>query len=234
MELLRDRSTELDEEGLRAFGISRDSPWTHIAWSQALDLNFPLLSDWNAEAVHGFGVAHDYHGYGDVAPGDHLQTSYRFWLFGHQLEHGHAPWLDPYSFRPEAAPTVNFTAWPFAIPYWPLEAVAGPVIAWNVFVLASYVLAGLFSCAWLRGLGLPRIASLAGGLAFAIAPYRTAQSLGHLLGPVSALLPLALYAVERARRGSGWWLAPAAGGLAPLSPSRQGHRALPGDPFFFA
>jgi peroxiredoxin len=67
MELLRDRSTELDEEGLRAFGISRDSPWTHIAWSQALDLNFPLLSDWNAEAVHGFGVAHDYHGYGDVA-----------------------------------------------------------------------------------------------------------------------------------------------------------------------
>ena len=174
------------------------------------------------------------HGYGEAAPGDHLQTSYRFWLFGHQLEHGRAPWLDPYSFRPEASPTVNFTAWPFAIPYWPLDAVAGPVIAWNVFVLASYVLAGLFACAWLRELGLPRIASLAGGLAFAIAPYRTAQSLGHLLGPISALLPLALYAVERARRGSGWWLALAAAALASIPLSGQVHVALAAIPFFVA
>jgi peroxiredoxin len=34
---------------------------------QALDLNFPLLSDWNAEAVHAFGVAHEYRGFKDVA-----------------------------------------------------------------------------------------------------------------------------------------------------------------------
>jgi len=34
---------------------------------QALDLNFPLLSDWNAEAVRGFGVAHEYRGFKDVA-----------------------------------------------------------------------------------------------------------------------------------------------------------------------
>jgi peroxiredoxin len=39
---------------VRVFGISRDSPWTHIAWSQTLDLRFPLLSDWNAEAVRAF------------------------------------------------------------------------------------------------------------------------------------------------------------------------------------
>jgi peroxiredoxin len=67
MELLRDRSPELEEAGVRAFGISRDSPWTHVAWMQALDLTFPLLSDWNAEAVRGFGVAHDFRGYQDVA-----------------------------------------------------------------------------------------------------------------------------------------------------------------------
>ena len=41
MELLRDRSAEFEEAGVRAFGISRDSPWTHIAWMQALDLEFP-------------------------------------------------------------------------------------------------------------------------------------------------------------------------------------------------
>jgi peroxiredoxin len=34
---------------------------------QALDLNFPLLSDWNAKAVHAFGVAHEYRGFKDVA-----------------------------------------------------------------------------------------------------------------------------------------------------------------------
>jgi peroxiredoxin len=49
------------------FGVSRDSPWTHIAWSQALDLEIPLLSDFNAEAVHAFGVAFEYRGLKDVA-----------------------------------------------------------------------------------------------------------------------------------------------------------------------
>jgi glutaredoxin-dependent peroxiredoxin len=67
MELLRDRGPEFSEAGVRVLGISRDSPWTHIAWAQALDLDFPLLSDWNAEAVHGFGIAQDHRGMQDVA-----------------------------------------------------------------------------------------------------------------------------------------------------------------------
>ena len=67
MELLRDRSAEFEDAGVRAVGISRDSPWSHVAWMQALDLTFPLLSDWNAEAVLGFGIAHEYRGLKDVA-----------------------------------------------------------------------------------------------------------------------------------------------------------------------
>ena len=67
MELLRDRSTEFEAAGVEALGVSRDSPWTHVAWRQALDLEFTLLSDWNAEAVRGFGIAHDYRGLADVA-----------------------------------------------------------------------------------------------------------------------------------------------------------------------
>jgi peroxiredoxin len=66
MELLRDRRTELEEAGVRAFGISRDSPWTHIAWKQALDLELPLLSDWNAEATEGFGVGREFRGMGSI------------------------------------------------------------------------------------------------------------------------------------------------------------------------
>jgi glutaredoxin-dependent peroxiredoxin len=53
--------------GVRLFGVSRDSPWTHIAWSQVLDLNFPLLSDWNAEAVHALGIGFEHRGLRDVA-----------------------------------------------------------------------------------------------------------------------------------------------------------------------
>ena len=67
MELLRDRSAEFEEAGVRIFGISRDSPWTHVAWHQTLDLNFPLLSDWNGEAVDAFGIAQEFRGLQDVA-----------------------------------------------------------------------------------------------------------------------------------------------------------------------
>src|SRR5215216_1349642 len=67
MELLRDRSAEFEAAGVEPMGMSRDSAWTHIAWRQALDLEFRLLSDWNAEAVTGFGIAHDYRGLKDVA-----------------------------------------------------------------------------------------------------------------------------------------------------------------------
>ncbi len=67
MELLRDRSHEFDEAGVRVFGISRDSPWTHVAWQQALDLTFPLLSDWNGEAVADFDAVQELRGLKGVA-----------------------------------------------------------------------------------------------------------------------------------------------------------------------
>ena len=41
---------------MRVAAVSRDSPYSHIEWAKRLGLNFPLLSDWNGEAVHGFGV----------------------------------------------------------------------------------------------------------------------------------------------------------------------------------
>ncbi len=48
-------------------GISRDSPYTHIAWTQALDLNLGLLSDFNGEAVQAFGVNQEFRGFRNVA-----------------------------------------------------------------------------------------------------------------------------------------------------------------------
>ena len=67
MELLRDRSRQFEDAGVRPFGISRDSAWTHIAWAQTLDLNFPLLSDWNGEAVRAFDVEREFRDHVGVA-----------------------------------------------------------------------------------------------------------------------------------------------------------------------
>ena len=52
---------------MQPYAASRDSPWTHVAWMQALDLDIPLLSDWNADATRGFGIAFDYRGMQDVS-----------------------------------------------------------------------------------------------------------------------------------------------------------------------
>jgi peroxiredoxin len=67
MELIRDAREAFEETGVQPIGISRDSPWTHIAWTQVLDLNFGLLSDFNGEAVRAFGVGLEYRGFRDVA-----------------------------------------------------------------------------------------------------------------------------------------------------------------------
>jgi hypothetical protein len=168
---------------------------------------------------------------GEAAAGDHLQTEYHLWLVGHQLEHGRAPWRDPYTFRPESPPRWNFGGWPFGLPFWPLEALFGPVLGWNLFLLLTYLAAGAFAYLWLRELRLPWGAALVGGLVFALAPYRVAQSAGHLRGPVSALLPLALWALERSLRGSRWWLALAGAALASI-PFSDVHLALGAVPFF--
>ena len=67
MELLRDRRADFDEVGVQPVGISRDSPWCHIAWTQALDLNFGLLSDFNGEAARAMGIAFEFRGLRDVS-----------------------------------------------------------------------------------------------------------------------------------------------------------------------
>ncbi len=54
---------------------------------QALDLEVGLLSDWNAEAVRGFGVAHEFRGMKEVAERtafliDAEGTVRGFWHYG--------------------------------------------------------------------------------------------------------------------------------------------------------
>ena len=65
--LLRDRGDDLAAVGVRPLAISRDSPWSHLAWAQSLGVDVPLLSDWNGETTRAFGVAVEILGMDDVA-----------------------------------------------------------------------------------------------------------------------------------------------------------------------
>jgi hypothetical protein len=174
--------------------------------------------------------------YGEAASGDHVQSTYRFWLVGHQLEHGGAPWIDPYSYQPLVEPQVVVGGWPFGFAFWPLEALFGPVVAWNLLVLGVTIAAGLLVYLWLEELDLPPAAAALGGLAFAVAPYRLAQSGGHLLGWIALFLPLALWAFERSRRAgtprrAHAWGALAAAAVVSIPLSGQLHLALGALPF---
>ncbi len=190
---------------------------------------WPALKD-----AHDSYLARADPSYGETASGDHLQLGWNMWLVGHQLGGLNAFWRDPYSFQPESSPVLNLQGWLYGLPYWPVERLFGQVVAWNWIVLLSYVVAGGATCWWLRSLGLERGAALAGGLAFALAPYRVMQSTGHLLGLMAFLLPLALVGFERGRDGDSRWLALGAGALVAVPLTGQLHLALGAIPFVLA
>lgn len=76
--------------GVRPFAISRDSPWSHRAWAQALGVDVPLLSDWDGDAIRAFDVAFEPVGMRDVAirsaflirDGSTIEAA---WLLGREL-----------------------------------------------------------------------------------------------------------------------------------------------------
>jgi hypothetical protein len=138
-----------------------------------------------------------------IALGDHLQIAYYLWLWSHALVTGaHFPWVDPYQFALTGHTTLQVTGWPLILVSLPVEAVAGPIAAFNAVVISALVAAA--GCAYLlgRALGLPRPAALVTGFAYAFAPFRLIQS-GHIGAMLGFLLPLILYFAERAIRGKG-------------------------------
>jgi len=90
MLLLRDRGDDLRAAGIRPFGISRDSPWSHESWAMTLGVQeVPLLSDWNGEATRGFDVAFELEGMKEVSArsaflieGDTVKAS---WMLGREM-----------------------------------------------------------------------------------------------------------------------------------------------------
>jgi peroxiredoxin len=88
--LLRERADELVAAGIRPFGISRDSVWSHAAWAGTMGAeSVPLLSDWTGEATRGFDVEFELQGMRDVSArtaflieGDTVRAS---WMLGREM-----------------------------------------------------------------------------------------------------------------------------------------------------
>jgi hypothetical protein len=188
-----------------------------------------VVATWPAvRHVEGHYLAGSAPGYSEQSGGDYLQLVWNYWLPGHQLERGHAPWRDPYSFQPESEQRPNLQGWLLGTPFWPLERAFGTAWAYDLVLLLTFLAAGGFTCWWLRSLGLPRGPALLGGVIFALAPYRVQQSTGHLLGQISFLLPAMLLALERRR------FVLAAAALVAIPLSGQVHLALGAIPLFVA
>ena len=88
--LLRDRGEDLAAAGIRPFGISRDSVWSHAAWTQTLGVGVPLISDWNGEAARAFDVAAEILEMEDVASRSAFliedgRTIRAAWMLGREL-----------------------------------------------------------------------------------------------------------------------------------------------------
>jgi peroxiredoxin Q/BCP len=47
---------DFERAGVRPFGVSRDSHWSHRAWKESLGVDVPLLSDWNGALAKRFGA----------------------------------------------------------------------------------------------------------------------------------------------------------------------------------
>ncbi len=55
----RDALSELEQLDAQVYGISVDSPFVQNEFIRKENLNFPLFSDFNREAINAYGVKHD-------------------------------------------------------------------------------------------------------------------------------------------------------------------------------
>ena len=178
-------------------------------------------------------------GDGEPAAGDHLQAVYRFWLVGHQLGARRGavdrPVQLPAARRPAGRPRRLAVRPRRSGRSTPPSARSSPGTCSSS---ATIVAAGLLTYGWLRDARRCRPAAAAvGGLAFAIAPYRLAQSGDappRLDRRAPAARPLRLRALavgrRRAARAHLWGALAAAVAVVSIPLSGQPHLALGVDP----
>ncbi|MFW6116246.1 MAG: hypothetical protein ACOC6F_00830 [bacterium] len=135
-------------------------------------------------------------------PGDNLHYVRLLWWFKYALiDQGISPYFNPLVYVPEglamARGEVTLANTLLALP---LTAAWGPVVAYNVSLLVTFVLTGFATYLWVWRLTEHRLAGVIGGVIFAFCPYRMAHLAGHLPLMPTQWFPFLLYAFEELRR----------------------------------
>ncbi len=119
------------------------------------------------------------------------------------LTHG----LNPFVTHTVWAPQGFNLAWDTSVPsvallIWPVTGAAGPVVAYNVAIMASPVLAALAAFGLCRELTGRTWPAVVGGWLFGYGPYETGQLLGHLHLTFIFPVPLLMWLAVRRWRGA--------------------------------
>lgn len=134
-------------------------------------------------------------------PGDQLQLMYWFWLFRDNLFGGNGLSFmqNPYEFNMAAAhPPDGLSMYPLYFLHM-LFSPLGDIAAYNVLILLSYVLTGLFTYLLVKQYTGSRAGALLGALIYTLVPIRIINMMGgHLNGFIYYLLPATLYFLDRA------------------------------------
>ena len=143
--------------------------------------------------------------------GEVLLTAWQLNWFHHALLTDPASWIDANIFFPyDHATTFNDLLLSHAILTLPVAAAESPVLALNLALLGGIVLSGLFAHLLLDELVDAPWAAAAGGILFALAPFRFLH-MGHLSVAAAWAVPMFFWALVRHLRQPSWaWAALAA------------------------
>jgi hypothetical protein len=143
--------------------------------------------------------------------GDNLFYIRQLWWMKHALLDLHrSPFFDPGSYFPIGYALSRTEVTPVnSLPAVPVTAIAGPVFAYNLMVLLSFVLTGLTTYLWIYRVTRRRGAALTAGLIVTLGAYRTAHTAGHLPLITTQWIPLLLWSFEEflERRSAKWSIA---------------------------
>ena len=154
---------------------------------------------WPLGGYLGSRIPHD--------PGDPILNTYLLWWNARTLPFSAGWWDPPFFFPLRGALALSEHLAGIAVVSTPVQRLGGgPLLAYNLSLLASYTLSAWFAYLLVHRLTGSVPAAICAGLAYGFAPFRAAQ-LGHLQVLTSQWLPLQLLAMHAYVDGGRWrWL----------------------------
>jgi len=143
--------------------------------------------------------------------GDNLICIRLFWWAKHALvDLRSSPFFDPSSYFPAGHTVVNGEMFPATTFLGvPLTVLWGPVVAYNVTLLLTFVITGFGTYLWIGQLTGSPAGGVVAGVVAAFLPFRFAHLVGHLHMMSTHWVPLALYSFDSflERKQVGWAVA---------------------------